>query len=135
MCHIKFGCTGTMEGVGLVGLQLHHFFAPLPQSNSMILFLFSIFNMKKLFSIVSPPTLLRGPCCRNHDLGNRAGPPRENKNFYKGISGMKLQDKVSRVRKQVNQSNDIHDILLYRTVPAARSRKVTTYHVQHKLSC
>ena len=35
------------------------FCAPAPtfgKSNTMILFLFSIFNMKKLFSIVSPPT-------------------------------------------------------------------------------
>ena len=31
------------------------------KSNTMILFLFSIFNMKKLFSIVSPPTFHLAP--------------------------------------------------------------------------
>ena len=40
------------------------FCAPAPtfwKSNTMILFLFSIFNMKKLFSIVSPPTFHLAP--------------------------------------------------------------------------
>ena len=31
------------------------------KSNTMILFLFSIFNMKKIFSIVSPPTFHLAP--------------------------------------------------------------------------
>ena len=40
------------------------FWAPAPtfcKSNTMILFLFSILNMKKLFSIVSPPTFHLAP--------------------------------------------------------------------------
>ena len=36
------------------------------KSNTMILFLFSIFNMKKLFSIVSPPTFHLVPRSLRH---------------------------------------------------------------------
>ena len=43
-------------GAGSRAEPPHHFCALPPQSNTMILFLFSIFKMKKLFSIVSPPT-------------------------------------------------------------------------------
>ena len=66
LCFGKLICVFRDRGGGGAGRAATPplFCAPAPtfwKSNTMILFLFSIFNMKKLFSIVSPPTFHLAP--------------------------------------------------------------------------